>query len=75
MITITAEQFTARCRRVTPDKIGLAQDLLDQGEVKERLMCAPIQTWEEHPVISRYLDRLSDKQILAAIETALAEIA
>ena len=48
--------------------VNLANDLV--VSIVPVRSCDPIQVWEKHPVVSRYLDVLKDKEISIAIDLA-----
>lgn len=67
---VTAQQvleINSRARNVELI-VKLANDVL-ASDVPVR-DCDPIQVWENHPVVCRYLDSLKDREIAIAIGLA-----
>lgn len=64
---ITTEQANQAVRTRKPELVAeLANELKIDGTPIESHW--PVQTWEAHPVVSKYLDELKDREIAAAID-------
>ena len=65
MITLATLASTNR-RALSPSVVvDLANALKGSAPVRPQ---DPIQVWEAHPVISQYLDKLNDRDIVTAID-------